>query len=253
MELQKKTAIHILSVESPNRFLFRTKKDEQKIIANIEAYMMSRLNSPTDCGFDPQLNEMVIVKLNEKFEYARIRKIDTVDDRFICSLSSGSAHEAKRHDITPLPSQLADATKNTTLLGSIVGLVPVKMVCSRKFETLVLSSTVLYAMIRKLQEFNYRNTNAQRKKSHEWSSDSISFFRGLGRTSSVYFLPIYHKNGCFFGEISYIQEKNLSAILLDNNFAMRKLCAYFDRMPYFSDFSERPKLKVKSRKSAFSL
>lgn len=74
-----------------------------------------------------------------------------------------------------------------------------------------------------LQEFNYKNTSAQMKKSCDWSRDSINIFREISKISSVYFLPIRYDNNCFYGRLTYIQEKDLSTILLDNNLAMRKL------------------------------
>lgn len=232
MELHKKTAIQIISVDSPTRFWFRTKESERKINADIEAYMMLRLNSQIDSEFVPQLNEMVIVKFNEKFEIAKIREVDTASDTFFCSLPNGNTiRKIKRYDISPCTSQLSDDVNSTILLGSIIGLVPVKMV-SRNWKIIfIVDFSILYLpsqneYFRKqflaLQEFNYRNSSAQTKRADEWSSDSINFFRIIAQTSLVYFLPMLYENDCFFGEVTYIQEKNLTAILVNSNFAMRK-------------------------------
>lgn len=80
----------------------------------------------------------------------------------------------------------------------------------------------LLTMVEQLQEFSYGNLSAQMKKSNEWSNDSINFFREIARTSLIYFVPMRYVNECLHGEISYVQEKSLSKILRDNNFAMRK-------------------------------
>lgn len=128
MELNKKIAIHIISVESPNRFWFRTKENEQKINADIEAYMVSHLSAQTDCQFFPQLNERVIVKSKNRFEIAEIQKIDTASDKFVGLFASGKFREIKRHDFSPISKQLAKEANDTILMGSIVGLAPVKMV-----------------------------------------------------------------------------------------------------------------------------
>lgn len=128
MELNKKIAIHIVRVESPNRFWFRTEENEEKIGADIEAYMMSHLNPQANCQFVPEINEMVIVKLRKRFEIAQIRQIDTASDTFFCLFASGKFRKIKQHDISPAPNRLANEANDTVLLGSIAGLVPVKMV-----------------------------------------------------------------------------------------------------------------------------
>lgn len=134
MELNKKTAIQITSVESPNAFRFRTKENEHKLNANIRAYVVSHSqNSKKDSTFVPKLNEMVIVQSNERIEIAEIKKVDNESDTFFCSFTNGNFCKVKRRDITPLTNQLANEAKNTILLGSIVGVAAVKMV-SRKSE-----------------------------------------------------------------------------------------------------------------------
>lgn len=133
MELNKKIAIHIIRVESPNKFWFRTKENDEKISADIETYMMSHLSPQVDCHFVPQLNEMVIVKLKKRFEIAQIREIDTTSDTIFCLFASGKFRNIKHHDISPAPNRLAKEANDTILLGSIAGLVPAKMV-SRNYE-----------------------------------------------------------------------------------------------------------------------
>lgn len=130
MELNKKIAIQIISVESPNRFWFRTKENEQKINADIEAYMVSQENSKNDSHFVPNLNEKVIVETNKRFEIAQIKKVDKENDTFFCLFTNGNFRKVERHDITLLArtNQLFNESINTILLGSIIGVVPGKMV-----------------------------------------------------------------------------------------------------------------------------
>lgn len=130
MELHKKTAIQIISVENPNRFWFRTKENEQKLNADIEAYMMSR-DSKNDSNFVPKLSEMIIVKSNDSFEIAQIKKINEESGTIFCLFTNGTFHKVKRHRITPLTNQLADEVINTISLGSIVGVAPIRMVSSK--------------------------------------------------------------------------------------------------------------------------
>lgn len=131
MELNKKIAIHIISVESPTRFWFRTKENEQRINADIGAYMMSHRNSQAGYRFVPRLMEMVIVNVNNRFEIAQIREIDTASDTFFCLFASGKFRKINHHDISPVPSRLAKEANDTVVLGSIDGLVPVKMVSGK--------------------------------------------------------------------------------------------------------------------------
>lgn len=129
MELYKKAPIKIISVANPNRFWFRTKENERIINADIQAYMVSKRSG----RFVPKLNEKVIVKWDERFEIAQIKNVDNESDEFFCLLTNGNLHKVKRHDITPLPNQLANKAFDTIFLGSIVDVIPAKMV-SRKSE-----------------------------------------------------------------------------------------------------------------------
>lgn len=134
MELYKKIGIQILSAESPGKFWFRTKQSENKLIANIEAYMKSHRNSKNICSSISQLNDMVIVKSDGKFEIAQIKNIDKELDIFSCLSPNGIVRKLTGHDILPLKNQnLANEAIETILIGSIVGVVPAKMV-SKKTE-----------------------------------------------------------------------------------------------------------------------
>lgn len=127
MELKKKTAIHIISVESPSKFWFRTKENEQKLNADIEAYMMPLLNSKTDY-YELKLNWRVIVKWKSRFEVAQIKRKHTPSDSFFCLFENGRYRWIQRHDISPMPNRLINEANSTKLMGSLVGLAPVKMV-----------------------------------------------------------------------------------------------------------------------------
>lgn len=133
MELHKKTEIKIISIENPSRFWFRTKENDRKLNAAIEEYMVSRLKANDQ--YVPQLNDMVVI-VESKTSYI-IGKISnfvaSTSDEIWCTFLNGNVCRVKRHDITPLPNELVNNVIDTTLLGSIAGLVPVKMV-SRKSE-----------------------------------------------------------------------------------------------------------------------
>lgn len=130
MELHKKIPIKVLDVESPNNFWFRTLNDAIQHENDLDSYIKAK---NTNNNYVPKVDDVIAVKLNDKFVIARVICVPekNVVDIFI------SHNERKQQvplsDVAYLNDRkLLDRAKETLLLGSISGVCPAKNVYPTK-------------------------------------------------------------------------------------------------------------------------
>lgn len=125
MELHKKCEIKIFRIESPQKFWFRTLRNEMKIQKSLDLYF--RENNPKK-NYKPLINEVIIIKVVNKYSIVCVEKM-TNDNIVVSFIETGKTKIINNADVIELKDQeIVNGAKNTVLIGAIDGILPATVV-----------------------------------------------------------------------------------------------------------------------------
>lgn len=112
MQLHKAVLVHILDVESPHKFWFRTEKDASRLNEKLDSYVKQNAQN-SNCT--PKLLEWAVVKVNDRWEVAfmdnedNFKIISSTDAFLLCDQT------------------LIEMSIRSKLMGSVRGIIPKKV------------------------------------------------------------------------------------------------------------------------------
>lgn len=138
MELFKKCEIKIFNIENPQKFTFRTIRNEIKIQNSLRLYL--RENTPKN-NYIPLINEVIIAKILNKYLVVRVKKVINDGNILISFIETGKTKTITMADVFELKEEtIAHGVTNTIFVGGIDGILPASMVNIKILE----SKVVLY-------------------------------------------------------------------------------------------------------------
>lgn len=131
MELNKKVKIHILDIESPSKFWFRTDENAKKLDRSLQLYLKKH---GFDENYEPKKDDLLIISIGDRQCVVRALEIMKGRRVRVSTLETGRTQIISSVYVVHLTDQsLIDTVINGILMGAVCDIQPAEMVRRTRF------------------------------------------------------------------------------------------------------------------------